>query len=481
MDIQPVILSGGSGSRLWPLSRQQHPKQLLSIGAEHTLVQATALRLAGIDAARAQVRPPIVVCNEEYRLALAEQLRQVGLQAGEVLLEPEGRSTAPALTLAALACLASGGDCVLLVMPADHVITETAPFLEAVLDAAQAAASRAVVALGVVPERAETGYGYIRTGPSVGPEGRVRRIASFIEKPDIEGALHYVNSGEYFWNSGIFVLTASTWHDAIERLRPDILAACTAAYRAGRKKNGFYHLDAATFRSCPSDSIDYAVMERLPDAVTGIESFVVPVACGWSDVGSWDAVWEAAQKDANGNVVQGDVMLQDSHNSLVLSKSRMVAGVGLEDIVLVETADAVMVARKSHTQDVKTIVERLKADKRSEANTHRKVHRPWGSYECLDSGDRFQVKRIIVTPGGSLSLQMHHHRAEHWVVVRGTARVTRGEETFLLSENQSAYIPLGTTHRLENPGMLPLEIIEVQSGPYLGEDDIVRFEDVYGR
>ncbi len=481
MQIQPLILSGGSGTRLWPLSREQYPKQLLSLTQDESLLQATALRLTDLPG-RYPVSPvPFVVCNEKYRFIVLEQLRQIGLQPASILLEPAGRNTAPAVTLGAIATLACGEDALLLIMPADHMIADRHAFQSAIVGGADAAAAGGIVTFGIVPERAETGYGYIHAGEPSAGDASVCRIACFVEKPDAATAQRYVASGDYLWNSGIFLLRASVWLKAIGKFRPDMLAACTAAYENGLQDADFYHIEKQAFITCPSDSIDYAVMEHLPDEAIGIASHVVRMSCGWSDIGAWDALWQAADKDADGNVVRGDVMLQGSRDSLIMAEGRMVAGIGLDGLVVVETADAVMVAHKSQTQEVKKIVERLKAEKRPEADAHRKIHRPWGSYDSVDMGDRFQVKRIVVSPGARLSLQMHHHRAEHWIVVRGTARVTRGEETFLLSENQSTYIPLGTTHRLENPGKMPLEIIEVQSGAYLGEDDIVRFEDTYGR
>ncbi|MBV6409079.1 MAG: Alginate biosynthesis protein AlgA [Rhodocyclaceae bacterium] len=475
MMIQPVILSGGSGTRLWPLSREQHPKQLLPLTGELSLLQDTARRLDGFAAGK--VAAPLVVCNEEYRFITAEQLRLAGRPAAMLILEPAGRNTAPALALAALAVRAE--DPVLLVMPADHVVTDRAAFQRAMAEGAAQAAQGAVVAFGIVPDRAETGYGYLRAGAAAG-EGGARRLEAFVEKPDRATAEQYVASGRYSWNSGIFMLRASVWLRALGGYRPDILAACEQAFAGCRRDDVFLRVDKAAFVACPAESIDYAVMEKLPGEAD-IAAMVVPMAAGWSDVGAWDALWQVLEKDEAGNVARGDVLLHESRDTLAYADGRVVACVGVENLVVVETPDAVMVAHKDRTQEVKHIVARLKADGRAQVQAHRKVHRPWGWYDSVDCGERFQVKRIVVKPGASLSLQMHHHRAEHWVVVRGTAKVTRGEETLLVSENESTYIPIGMQHRLENPGKVALEIIEVQSGAYLGEDDIVRIEDTFGR
>lgn len=476
--ILPVILSGGSGTRLWPLSREQYPKQLLPLFDQETMLQSTATRLAGFKGVPEVAAQPLVVCNEEYRFITAEQLRAAGKPASTLILEPMGRNTAPALTLAAL--VSADADPVLLVMPADHVVSDKASFQRAIEAGAQLAVAGAVVTFGIVPDRPETGYGYIQAGES-GQHG-ARRIARFVEKPDLVTAERYFASGEYLWNSGLFMLRASVWLGAIGHFRPDILAACRLALEKGSRDADFLRVDKAAFAACPSSSIDYAVMEKLPgDTVLGIAAHVVPMSCGWSDVGAWDALWQVAAKDGAGNATRGDVMLHETSGSLVMADGRMVACIGIDDMVVIETPDAVLVARKDRTQGVKQIVARLKTQSRSEAATHRKVYRPWGWYDSIDSGARFQVKRIVVKPGASLSLQMHHHRAEHWIVVTGTARVTRGDEVILVSENQSTYIPLGTKHQLENPGKVPLEMIEVQSGAYLGEDDIVRFQDTYGR
>ena len=486
MLIQPVVLSGGSGTRLWPLSREKYPKQLLPLMGEDSLLQATVRRVEGI--AGLDIAPPMVVCGDEYRFVIAEQLRLLG-KSGTIVLEPFGRNTAPALTLAALAAIKNESDPVLLVMPADHVITHITAFQSVVSQGAALAAQGAVVTFGITPETPETGYGYIQSGAAyldptgASPHG-ASLIARFVEKPDLATAQTYLDAGTYLWNSGLFMMRASVWLSAMRVCRPDILTACQTAWNQGSTDGEFARVDKALFASCPSDSIDYAVMERLAMGSEGADlppGVVVPLAAGWSDVGAWDALWQVLPKDSTGNVAQGDVLLQDCSNTLAISEGRLIACVGVNDLVVVETADAILIAHKDKTQDVKKIVDTLKQQGRPESTIHRKVYRPWGSYDGVDAGERFQVKRIVVKPGGILSLQMHHHRAEHWIVVSGTAKITRGEDVFLLSENQSTFIPLGTTHRLENPGRVPLEMIEVQSGSYLGEDDIVRFEDVYGR
>ncbi len=493
MLIQPIVLSGGSGTRLWPLSREKYPKQLLPLIGSDSLLQATLLRVDGI--ADADLAAPMVVSNEEYRFVIAEQLRAMG-KPGTIVLEPVGRNTAPALTIAALTASKNKADPILLVMPADHVMTDKTAFQTAVAAGAKLAQQGAIVTFGIAPDAPETGYGYIqsglpfrslddsaRDGSNAGPKGCL--IARFVEKPDLKTAQDYLADGSYLWNSGIFMMKASAWLKAIGICRNDILAACQTAHDKGSADGEFVRVDKATFSQCPSDSIDYAVMERLAATPT-IDKLlppgvVLPLSAGWSDVGSWDALWQVLPKDGAGNVLQGDVLLQDCQNTMAVSEGRLVACVGLSDLIVVETADAILVVHKDKTQDVKKIVDRLKATGRPEGQVHRKVFRPWGWYDGVDAGERFQVKRIVVKPAGVLSLQMHHHRAEHWIVVSGTAKVTRGDESFLVSENQSTFIPLGTTHRLENPGRVPLEMIEVQSGSYLGEDDIVRFEDVYGR
>ena len=476
MNLQPVILCGGSGTRLWPLSREQYPKQLLALTGDQTLLQATACRVdASFAAPGCQVLPPMVVSNDSYRFITADQLHQAGHTQAVVVLEPKGRNTAPALTLAALLALESGDDAALLVMPADHIINDVEAFRAEVARALPYAQSGKLVTFGIRPTRAETGYGYIRAGTPLA--GGAHDILAFVEKPDAVTAERYVTSGEYLWNSGIFMMRASVWIAQLGLAQPAMLSACRAAFATHSRDRDFLRVDAAAFAACPADSIDYAVMEKLP-AGMGV---VIPYAADWSDVGAWDALWEIGSKDSHRNVLRGDVITVATQDTLVISQSRMVACVGLADMVVVETPDAVLVANKNNMQQVKDVVAQLKRDKRSEADAHRKIHRPWGYYDSVDAGERFQVKRLVVNPGASLSLQMHHHRAEHWIVVKGTASVTRGEETLLLSENQSTYIPIGTRHRLQNPGKVPLEIIEVQSGAYLGEDDIVRFEDTYGR
>jgi len=472
----PVILSGGSGTRLWPLSRELYPKQLLPLVGKGTMLQETLARVAGVD----DVGAPIVVCNESHRFLVAEQLRAIGAQPQAIILEPIGRNTAPAVAVAAMAAVTGGeagaakasNDHVLLVLPADHVIRDIAAFQAAVALGLKAAQQGQLVTFGVVPDKPETGYGYIRRAAGTGPS---YPIAQFVEKPDLPTATKYVESKEYFWNSGMFMFKASIVLDELRALSDDIYQACAQAYTSAKRDLDFTRLSVKEFTACPSDSFDYAVMEKTKHGV------VVPLDAGWSDVGSWSALHEAVPSDTDGNVCVGDVLTADSHGCYLQSTSRLVATVGLEDHVVVETKDAVLVAPKNRVQDVKLLVAQLKKQGRYETSLHREVFRPWGSYDSIDSGDRFQVKRLTVKPGAELSLQLHHHRAEHWIVVAGTARITRGDEVFLLEENQSTYIPLGVRHRIENPGKIPLHIIEVQSGTYLGEDDIVRFEDRYGR
>ena len=473
--IQPVVLSGGSGTRLWPLSREHYPKQLLPLVSDDTMLQETVSRLEGIKALFA----PLVVCNEDHRFLVAEQLRAIDKAADKIILEPVGRNTAPALTLAALA-LADQPETVMLVMPADHVIQDVGAFQAAVNKGAQLAQQGYLVTFGIVPDSAETGYGYIQRSDVI--EGHeALKIKSFVEKPDGATAEAYLASGDYYWNSGMFMMTAAVWIEEITQHCPEIYQHCEQAYRNGKQDIDFYRVDAEAFSKCPSDSIDYAVMEKTTGETAAHPAAVVPLSAGWSDVGVWSSLWQVGAKDDQGNVIKGEVMAQGTQNSLLFSSHRLVATVGLKDTIVVETADALLVADRHHTQDVKKVVEWLKTQKRSEHLSHRRVHRPWGSYETIDQSERYQVKRITVNRGAALSLQMHHHRAEHWIVVKGTAHVTRDDEVFLVSENQSTYIPIGVKHRLENKGAIPLEMIEVQSGSYLGEDDIVRFDDVYGR
>ncbi len=463
--IQPVILSGGSGTRLWPLSREAYPKQFLPLASEQTMLQATWQRVAPIAA-----RGPLVIANEEHRFVAAEQLQQVGAEPAAIILEPVGRNTAPAIAVAALEATRDGGDALLLVLPSDNVINNETAFRSAVQAAAAAAEAGKLVTFGIVPTGPETGYGYIKAADGQG----LRAVERFVEKPDLGTATRYVSSGQYYWNSGMFLFKASRYLQELERFQPAMLAGSRQAWQQARRDADFTRLDKEAFTAVPSDSIDYAVMEKTADAV------VIPLDAGWNDVGSWTALRDVSQQDGDGNAHQGDVIAIDCRNTYAYAQ-RLVALVGLDDVVVVETDDAVLVGKADRMQEVKTVVAQLKAEGRSEATWHRKVYRPWGAYDSIDNGERFQVKRITVKPGGTLSLQMHHHRAEHWIVVSGTAEVTRGDEVILLSENQSTYIPLGVTHRLRNPGKLPLELIEVQSGSYLGEDDIVRFEDTYGR
>ncbi|MGH8218701.1 MAG: mannose-1-phosphate guanylyltransferase/mannose-6-phosphate isomerase [Steroidobacteraceae bacterium] len=486
--LTPVILSGGAGTRLWPLSRELYPKQLLALIGDRTMLQQTVLRLEGLGAA-----PPVIVCNDAHRFLVAEQLRQLAVEPQAVVLEPIGRNTAPAIALAAHAALeaaeranaalganananGSGGP-VLLVLPADHVIRDVPVFHKAVRTALGAAEPGQLVTFGIVPTAPETGYGYIQQGATAAGDGTegVHRIARFVEKPSPERAREFLASGEYYWNSGMFMFRARRYLEELARLAPQIAKACEAAFHNAKRDLDFTRIDAKSFAACPSDSIDYAVMEKTSDAV------VVSLAAGWSDVGSWSALHEASESDVRGNVARGDVMVEDCDGCYLYSESRLVSVVGLKDHVVVETKDAVLVAPRQRVQDVKKLVQRLKERGRYEHSLHREVFRPWGSYDSIENGPRFQVKRLKVKPGATLSLQLHHHRAEHWIVVSGTARITRGEEVFLLEENQSTYIPIGVRHRIENPGKIPLHIIEVQSGSYLGEDDIVRFEDRYGR
>lgn len=464
----PVIMAGGSGTRLWPLSRELYPKQFLPLQGDTTMLQVTISRLAGLADAM-----PLVICNENHRFLVAEQLRQCGVLGGNILLEPVGRNTAPAIALAALQATASGDDPLLLVLAADHVIQDVSSFQAAIRRAIPHAQSGALVAFGIVARSPETGYGYIRHGEPVG-DGAFR-IAAFVEKPALTVAEDYIASGEYDWNSGLFLFRASRYLAELEKFRPDILAICRQSLAGAQPDLDFVRVHAATFETCPDDSIDYAVMEKTDAAV------VVPMDAGWSDVGAFASLWEILPKNADGNVHRGDVLSHDSQNNLVFAENALVATVGLTDMVVVQTKDAILVAPRDRVQEVKQIVNRLKTAGRTEHHIHREVYRPWGKYDSIDAASRYQVKRITVKPGAKLSVQMHHHRAEHWIVVSGTARVTLDGADRLLTENQSIYLPVGVVHALENPGKIPLELIEVQVGPYLGEDDIVRFEDRYGR
>ena len=470
--VTPVILSGGSGTRLWPLSREAHPKQFLPVIGEHSLLQATALRLQGLNASA-----PIIVANETHRFLVAEQLQALGIKASALLLEPIGRNTAPAIAAAAYQALASDADAVLLVMPSDHAIRNVQGFQAAVALALPVAQQGgfdnrgAIVTFGIVPEAPETGFGYIKAGAGVG----IRAIERFVEKPDAGKAIAYVASGDYFWNSGMFLFKASRYLEELALSQPEMVRLAKLAVEKAQIDADFIRLDKEAFSAMPSDSIDYAVMEKTQ------HGFVLPISVGWSDVGSWQALWQVSEQDGNGNAHNGDVLAIDCQNTLALGDKRLLTLLGLKDIVVVDTDDALLVAHKDRVQEVKDIVSQLKLANRSQATWHRKVFRPWGNYDSVDAGPRFQVKRIVVKPGAQLSLQMHHHRAEHWIVVSGTAKVTCDDKVFMLAENQSTYIPLGSVHRLENPGNIALELIEVQSGSYLGEDDIVRFDDIYGR
>jgi mannose-1-phosphate guanylyltransferase/mannose-6-phosphate isomerase len=474
-EYQAIVLCGGSGSRLWPLSRELLPKQFIRLTNDRSLLQNTLMRLASAGA----VKKPILVCNDAHRFIAAEQVLSSGIHDAEFLLEPTPRNTAPAITAAVLRASRDGADPVLLVMPSDHVMEHDASLARSFAVGYQAALDGAMVTFGVVPTAPLTGYGYIRAeaGPAndAALDPKAQRVVSFVEKPDAERARGFLASGDYFWNSGIFAFRASVFLAEMERHAPEMLSQVKAAVAAGVDAGAVFSLNAEQFNGCPSNSIDYAVMEHTDTAV------VVPLATSWSDVGAWDAVWDMAQKSPDGNSITGDVVIEDSHNCLIHSTHRLVASIGLTDIVVIETADAVLVVHKDHSQDVKRMVEVFRAQSRSEMNHHREVQRPWGSYDSVGNGARYQIKRITVKPGARLSSQMHHHRAEHWVVVSGTARIYNGDRQYLLTENQSTYIPLGETHSLENPGKIPLELIEVQSGAYLGEDDIVRFDDMYGR
>lgn len=476
--IVPVILSGGSGTRLWPLSRELYPKQLLPLIGKSTMLQATVARLSSIP----DIAEPIIVANESHRFMIAEQMRKMNVTPSAIILEPVGRNTAPAVAVAALNASAKGADPVLLVLPADHVIRDPSAFQAAVAEGVKYAMDGKLITFGIVPNAPETGYGYIKKGRAL--KARITHhaspitafhVARFEEKPGSAKATSFVRSGDYLWNSGMFMFKASAYLKELKQHAPEMLKACEKALKDSTKDFDFLRLDEKAFSKCPGDSIDYAVMEKTKAAV------VVPLDAGWSDVGSWSSLWEVLPKDKQGNAFSGDVLAHDLKNSFIFAGHRLVAAIGMKDCIIVETSDAVLVAHKDESQKVKFIVEELKKQKRDEALLHLRVNRPWGAYECIDSSDRFQVKRITVNPGASLSLQKHMRRAEHWIVVKGGARVTRGRDVMTLRENESTYIPLGVKHRLENPGKIPLELIEVQSGSYLGEDDIERFDDQYGR
>ena len=477
--IIPVILSGGSGTRLWPLSRAMHPKQLLSLVSDATMIQDTVSRLNGIRF----LAQPIVVCNEEHRFMIAEQMREINIVPSAIILEPFGRNTAPAVAISALKAVkianeidgSIADDAVILVLPADHVIQNTEAFHQAVDIGYKAALNNKLVTFGIIPNSPETGYGYIKAGLEVDGNSAVCEVDQFIEKPDKQTAESYIEQGSYYWNSGMFMFKASEYLKELEQHNNEMLRVSKMALETGASDLDFIRLNKEVFEKCPSDSIDYAVMEKTSKAV------VVPVDIGWNDIGSWTALWEVGKNDQHGNVSHGDVCVIDTENSYIHSENRLVSVVGVKDHIIVETPDAVLVAHKDAAQNVKKIVDELKTTHREEALVPHKVYRPWGTYECIDSEDRFLAKRIMVNPGARLSLQLHHHRAEHWIVVKGTAKVTCGDKEFILAENESTYIPLGEKHRLENNGKIPLEIIEVQTGSYLGEDDIVRFDDVYGR
>ncbi|HEY3916821.1 MAG TPA: mannose-1-phosphate guanylyltransferase/mannose-6-phosphate isomerase [Stellaceae bacterium] len=469
--IHPVILSGGSGTRLWPMSRAQYPKQLLPLLSERTMLQEAGLRVAD----RAQFAPPLVISNDEHRFIVAEQLRLAEVAPAAILLEPVGRNTAPACCVAALTLAASAPDALMLVMPSDHTITDAAAFKSAVARAAAAAATRRLVTFGIAASRPETGYGYIKRGKKLAGVDGTFEVAAFVEKPDRARAETYVADGAYSWNSGIFLFPVKLLLAELERLQPAMLAACRDALAKAKRDLDFLRLDRDAFAALPNNSIDYALMEHTAHAA------VVPVEMGWSDVGTWDALWLVGAQDSAGNVTTGDVVAEDTRNSYLRAEAGLLAVLGVDDLVVVATSDAVMVARRDRAQDIKQLVAKLERDKRGELLAHPFVHRPWGTYRSIHNGERVQVKHIMVKPGGVLSLQLHHHRAEHWVVVTGTAKVTKGDEELVLHENESTFIPMGTRHRLANSGKIPLHLIEVQSGSYLGEDDIVRFEDTYGR
>ena len=465
--LTPVIMAGGSGSRLWPLSRSLYPKQFLPLTSDYSMLQETVLRLDGIESEK-----PLLICNDDHRFLAAEQMRQID-QLDSIILEPCGRNTAPAIALAALQLQKRGKDKeLMLVLAADHVFKDVAAFQKAVLEATTPAQEGQLVTFGIVPKSPETGYGYIKRGEE---HENGFAVEKFVEKPQLETAEAYLATGEYYWNSGMFLFRVDSYLKELQKFSPEILEACQKALNQSKDDMNFIRLDQESFQACPSDSIDFAVMEKTSMAT------VIPLDAGWNDVGSWSSLWEVNDKDEQGNAIKGDVITHDSQDCYIFSRDKLVTTIGLTDTVVVETKDAVLVANKDSVQDVKTIVDKIKQAKRSEHKIHREAYRPWGKYDSIDRGDSYQVKHITVSPGEKLSLQMHHHRAEHWIIVSGTAKVTKGEETLLLSENQSTFIPLGTVHALENPGVIPLEMIEVQSGSYLGEDDIIRFEDRYGR
>ena len=468
MKILPVIMAGGSGTRLWPLSRSLYPKQFLSLVEDASLLQATLLRLD-----RLECSTPLIISNNEHRFIVAEQLRQAGFNDFDIILEPVGRNTAPAIALAALHALKDGDDPIMLVLAADHVIQNVDAFCSSVILAQTQAAQGKMVTFGIVPSRAETGYGYIRQGEAVAES--VYKVDSFVEKPDQITAETYIRDGNYLWNSGMFMFKASAYLDELEKFRPDILSACKLAMASVSIDLDFIRLEEAVFTACPDDSVDYAVMEKTNHSV------VVPMDAQWCDVGSWNSLWDISTKDGNGNVTYGDVIHYNSNNNYVYAESSLVTTIGADDLVIVQTKDALLIAKQNQVQDIKKVVDVLKRENRSEHISHREEYRPWGRYDSVDQGGRYQVKRITVKPGERLSTQMHYHRAEHWVVVAGTAKVTRGDEVFIVTENESMFIPVGVVHTLENPGKVPLEVIEIQSGTYLGSDDIVRFDDKYGR
>jgi len=477
--IFPVVLGGGSGTRLWPLSRAGFPKQFLSLTGRETLFQQALMRLDSLGTNDISVCSPIIVCADDHRFLVAEQLREIGIEISASILEPASRNTAPALTLAALQAFEQDPEAILVVSPADQTVTDRAAFTMALQAAVRQAVENEIAILGIQPDRAETGYGYIKTAQQSVVAEAAAAVVHFVEKPDAKTAERFLSEGGYFWNAGLFVLKASVWLDALSTFRPDIHDATLAAWQARTIDGAFIRPGKAQFMDILPESIDYAVMQRCPESRFPIR--MVPLDAGWNDLGAWDAVWNISAKDSNGNACHGDVIVNESNNNLVHATSRLVSLVNVDDLVVVETPDAVLVASKSNSQQVKQIVNALGQQRREEHALHRKVHRPWGWYDSIDEGGRFKVKRILVKPKASLSLQMHHHRAEHWIVVAGTAEVTNGNRKIMLSENQSTYIPLGETHRLANPGTIPLELIEVQSGSYLGEDDIVRYEDHYGR